>query len=471
MKPRVSLIMIVRNEERNLADCLDSVKELFDEIVVVDTGSTDGTRAIATHFGARVFDFPWIDDFSAARNEALRHAHGDWIFWLDADDRVDEVNRRKLQTLFASLGQETIAYQVKVVSQSAGETGTATVLDQLRLFPRHPDVAWRGRIHEQIWPALERIGAKIQAADVIVQHVGYRDAAERRRKLARDLNLLQIEVAAHPFDALMLFHLGWTWHLLGDARQALPILYRCLQSATPEQAIVRKAYILVVRCLRQLGERQQALSYCGTARARYPDDAELCFHEGQMRKELGDFAGAEACLRGLFSPVASAAASIGEDMGLRGPKGRCALAEVYRDGGKPEQAEEQYRLALAEQPDLTVAWMCLLDSLLQRGADTEAVIEQAASVRDGALTAKLLEARVHLFRKNYLRARELAEQAVAQAPGALWPREILSHVLVLEGRDWRAAERAVRDVLAMQPSNPTALHNLAFVQRQLARVP
>jgi glycosyltransferase involved in cell wall biosynthesis len=105
--------MIVKNEEANLAACLEPVADLFDEIIVVDTGSTDATRQIAQRFGAKVFDFPWCDSFSAARNECLRHATGEWIFWLDADDRLDEPNRDKLRALLASLGQDNAAYSLK----------------------------------------------------------------------------------------------------------------------------------------------------------------------------------------------------------------------------------------------------------------------------------------------------------------------------------------------------------------------
>jgi len=99
---RVSLCMIVKNEEPNLADCLSSIRDLVDEMVVLDTGSTDRTRAIAQSLGARVHELPWCDHFAAARNESIRHATGDWIFWLDADDRIDEPNREKLRQLFAS---------------------------------------------------------------------------------------------------------------------------------------------------------------------------------------------------------------------------------------------------------------------------------------------------------------------------------------------------------------------------------
>ena len=99
----VSLTMIAKNEQDHLPKCLESVRRLFDEIVVVDTGSTDRTKEIAREFGAKVFDFVWIDDFAAARNEALSHATCDYAFWLDADDVLEPAEREKLRALFAGL--------------------------------------------------------------------------------------------------------------------------------------------------------------------------------------------------------------------------------------------------------------------------------------------------------------------------------------------------------------------------------
>jgi GT2 family glycosyltransferase len=101
---RVSLTVIARNEESNLPNCLASVRGLFDEIVVIDTGSHDRTAEIARSFGAKVFDFPWVDDFGAARNEALARATGDFAFWLDADDVLDPPQREKLRALLDGLG-------------------------------------------------------------------------------------------------------------------------------------------------------------------------------------------------------------------------------------------------------------------------------------------------------------------------------------------------------------------------------
>jgi len=107
---------MVRNEEEALPGCLQSVAGIANEIIVVDTGSTDRTKEVAASFGAKVFDFPWIDDFAAARNECIRHATGEWIFWMDADERIDEVNREKLKQLFS-----VISNQSSVISQKSSE--------------------------------------------------------------------------------------------------------------------------------------------------------------------------------------------------------------------------------------------------------------------------------------------------------------------------------------------------------------
>ena len=100
--------MIVRDEENNLSHCLESVRGTFDEIVVVDTGSTDRTVEIARSFGAKVFEFEWVDSFAAARNEALSHATGDYAFWLDADDVVEPRELEDSERFSAACGQATM---------------------------------------------------------------------------------------------------------------------------------------------------------------------------------------------------------------------------------------------------------------------------------------------------------------------------------------------------------------------------
>src|SRR5919201_5260235 len=139
---RCSACLIVRNEQRSLERTLRSLAGLVQEIIVVDTGSVDRTKDVAARLGARVADFRWVDDFAAARNESLRLASGDWIFWLDADEWLDQENRHQLRELFGKLKDENAAYVMQQRSGPEAGTGAATPVDQVRLFRNPPDIRW-----------------------------------------------------------------------------------------------------------------------------------------------------------------------------------------------------------------------------------------------------------------------------------------------------------------------------------------
>jgi glycosyltransferase involved in cell wall biosynthesis len=187
---RVSLCVIASDEEVNLPRCLISVASLVQEIVVVDTGSCDRTREVARAQGARVFDFAWADDFAAARNESVRHATGDWILWLDGDEWLAHDQSVKLRTLLSGLTHENAAYVMKQRSAMPQVNGSATVVDQVRLFRNDPEIRWRYRVHEQILPALRVARHDVHFTDIFVEHTGYQDAALLRRKTERNLRLL-----------------------------------------------------------------------------------------------------------------------------------------------------------------------------------------------------------------------------------------------------------------------------------------
>ena len=212
-RARISLTMIVRDEEKNLANCLGSVRGIFDEIIVVDTGSVDHTAEIAREYGARVFDFVWVDDFAAARNAALARARGDYAFWLDADDVIEPPEREKLVVLLEGLGPPEDAAPAAYVVKCAcdpGEDGSGgeTVVDHIRLFPVRETIRWTYRVHEQILPALRRANVPVRWTGLTVRHTGYSDRALRARKLVRDARILRDELDERPDDPFVLFNLG-----------------------------------------------------------------------------------------------------------------------------------------------------------------------------------------------------------------------------------------------------------------------
>ncbi|HVS38638.1 MAG TPA: glycosyltransferase [Gemmataceae bacterium] len=465
---RVSLCMIVRNEEENLPACLRSAADLVDEVVVVDTGSTDRTKEVAAQFGARVFDFPWVDDFAAARNETLRHATGDWVLWLDADDRLDEDNRGRLRTLFAGLKDENAAYVMKCLCLPDKATGMATLVDHLRLFRNRPDVRWTYRIHEQLLPAVRKSGGEVRWSDVTVHHTGYQDPDLRARKVQRDLRLLKLEDADRPDDPFTLFNLGSAYHELGKPAEALPRLLRSLEKSHPHDSIVRKLYSLIAGCHRQQGRPDEALAICRDGRRIYPDDPELLLAESMLLRDRGDLAGAEACVLRVFDAKPGPHfASV--DAGLCGYKARHQLAVIYHQQGRAADAEAQWRLAVAEKPSFAPGWLGLGESALKRG--DPALLEEAAQRLEslspnGPLEAALLHGRWLLARREFAAARAALEAAVARFPHDLGPRLLMTHVLLQEGKDLDAAEKALRDVLAMAPEHPEARRNLDILLRR-----
>ncbi len=469
-RPRVSLCMIVKNEEANLPACLESVADLADEMVIVDTGSADRTKDVALRYGARVFDFPWVDSFAAARNESLRNATGDWLFWLDADDRLDDENRRKLGDLFSRLPDEHIAYSMKCRCLPDPNHTGATVVDHVRLFRNHPELRWRYRVHEQILPAVRHLGGKVCFTDIVIEHVGYQDPSVRARKLQRDLRLLQLEHAEQPDDPFTLFNLGAVHHEMGKFEQALPFLMRSLERSHPSDSIVRKLYALIAQCHCQLGQRGAALVACRAGRTFCSDDAELLFQEGMLLRELGERAAAIGCfLRLLHGGEGPHFASV--DAGLRGYKAQHNLASLYQEDGHAADAESLWRQALAEQPDFGPAWLGLAELLLAqaRWAEFGQIVERLETTSPNGVEAAVLRARACMARKEYPQARQLLEATIVREPRHVWPRVVLSHALLQEGRDWEAAEQALRAVLALDPDNAGARRNLDVLCKQQER--
>src|SRR5262249_46732537 len=149
------------------------------------------------------------------------------------DDRLDEANRARLRSLFAQLPNQNLAYVMKCLCLPDPLTGTATLVDHVRLFRNHPELRCRYRVHEQILPAVRRSGGEVRWTDVVIEHTGYLDPALRRRKLERDLRLLRLEDAEHPDDPFTLFNLGQVYQELGQTAEALPLWRRSLERSEP----------------------------------------------------------------------------------------------------------------------------------------------------------------------------------------------------------------------------------------------
>ncbi len=217
---KLTLCMIVKNEAHNLEECIKALTGVLDEIIVVDTGSKDQTREVAKSLGAKVFDFPWCDDFAAARNEFIRHATGDYILWLDADDRIDEQNVKKIELLKNefSLGRDK-AYYLIIINQSPvdGET----YFRQLRIFPNVSGALFEGKVHEQIYYSLKRKGVKFEDLDIEIRHIGYSNSETMIKKAQRNLSIIENELKLRPDDIVLHYHAARTLALMGRQKEAI----------------------------------------------------------------------------------------------------------------------------------------------------------------------------------------------------------------------------------------------------------
>ncbi len=234
----LSLCLIVRDEERFLPGCLDSLAGLSDEIIVVDTGSTDRTVEIARRYGAQVHFFAWRDDFAAARNESLCHASGDWILWCDADFVLHPGHADRIRRAIAS--GRAGSFLVNVRSRLPG--GEVELWNRLpMLFRNLPaaragwpgGVCFEGAAHEQLIPSLVACGLPPAPSDIVVEHLGYADRATVQAKSARLLPALQAQVAQAPGDPLHHYHLGQVYLNLGDYAAALEQHLAAVQLADP----------------------------------------------------------------------------------------------------------------------------------------------------------------------------------------------------------------------------------------------
>jgi tetratricopeptide (TPR) repeat protein len=356
---------------------------------------------------------------------------------------------------------------MKCVCLPDGPGQAATVVDHVRLFRNHSALRFSYRVHEQILPAVRRLGSAVRWSNVAVHHVGYQDRQLRTRKLQRDLRLLHLEDQDHPGDPFTLFNLGSVCQELGRPAEALPYLRRSLERSQPADSIVRKLYALLVQCHRRLGQPEEALAACRAGRVHHPTDQELLFLEGQVLREGRDLAGAElSWLRLLATREGDHFGSV--DAGLAGYKTRHHLALLYQEQGRLEPAEKQWRLALAERLDFQPARLGLADVYLgqQRWPALEQVIGELAAEPQGRLEAGVLRARQHLARREFDLAQQQVQAVIAEAPALVWPRVVLTHVLLQEGRDLEAAEKALRAVLELDPEHVQARHNLSLLLAQ-----
>lgn len=279
--PFISLCMIVRNEEAVLGRCLDSVADLVDEIILADTGSTDRTKAIAAEYAAKVYDFPWCDDFSAARNFAVSQAVGDYWMWLDADDVVEGDNHEKLRKILEHPDADMV-YLPYWLSFSPDGT-PQTISRRERIFRRERGYRFTGAVHEAVVPSgICRDG----------------DAAVSHRKLRpsdpdRNLHIYQQKLMrGEPFSPREQYYYARELWDHGAYRAALPVLEHFLNEEKGWAPDLVGACLLCGRCRRKLGQPKKALHSLFRSFAYGIPHPEVCCEIGSILLESRQYSDA-----------------------------------------------------------------------------------------------------------------------------------------------------------------------------------
>jgi glycosyltransferase involved in cell wall biosynthesis len=278
---KLSLAMIVKNEARCLARCLRSVASVVDEIVIVDTGSTDNTIHIAEEFHAIVTNFGWVNDFSAARNFALAQTTGDWILVLDADEFASTALAAEIREFIQ--GPPAIG-RLKIVSVFRRHAQTQFSQSFVsRLFPRGPHFA--GRIHEQVISPLPRVN--LSGA---LSHDGYL----QNQKSERNLKLLRAELESEPASAYLLFQLALEHTSLDQPDKAFACLQKALalmQPGDPFAPNIVVDFLYAALALKKFAAGLEVIAWFEKTLADFPDFHHVCglFYLNLIRSDTSKY--------------------------------------------------------------------------------------------------------------------------------------------------------------------------------------
>jgi len=306
---RISQCMIVKNEEEQIEKALSWGKGIVWEQIVVDTGSADRTAELAEAMGAKVYSFPWIDDFAAAKNFAISKAQGEWIVFLDADEVFAPGDGGKLLDLLEQLSMQGKKmdgiWTAWMQLDEAGEIFGAG--SQIRVFRNLPGLKYRRRIHEQLaWEDGHPMQTYDATQSLSVLHSGYQGKKWEEKKQSRRNNpLILKELEEHPGDYEMMGYLGDDYYSMGEYEEAARWYQKSI-NAMPERLDSRdqRSAVTFMRLMKILGDRQDTQTRLEEVyhkgAALLPEEPDLDYGYGICLAQKNRFGEAKACLEQAF---------------------------------------------------------------------------------------------------------------------------------------------------------------------------
>ncbi|TWH47393.1 glycosyltransferase [Sporomusa sp. KB1] len=289
---KISVCVITKDEEKNIRRCLQSVKNIANEIIVVDTGSTDATVTIAEEFGAKIFYYQWNNDFAAARNYALAQAGGAWIIFLDADEYIaaETINnvRPFIDKIHGNRKIEAISCLMRNLEGVDGPLRSSN--PSIRIFRNSPLIRYQGRIHEAVYKSgkpLKLIGVTDQS--IVVYHTGY-TRKNIFEKLRRNTELLEEEVKSGVIRDMTYCYLSDSYWRYKEYEKAIDYAQKAIkQMAKLKSELDYKPYVYLVSSMTRMKTYSEdvVLATCKEALARFPHHPEIWLYQGIYYWNIG----------------------------------------------------------------------------------------------------------------------------------------------------------------------------------------
>lgn len=307
---RLTVAMIARDADSLIAKTIQSVQPIADEIVVVDTGSTDSTRSIAASLGAMVVDWNWTDDFSAARNVGLSRATGEWILWIDAGETVTPDDAARLRQFVDRAADSNTLYMMLVMMPPEEGQVRGEQAGRFRLMPRRDDLVFAGRLRENVVASATTAGMQMDAIEMRIHRSAHDlDPNVKQAKAERDLRLADLEIGESPTTPNAHLAKGEALVLLGSAAAARPSFQTARQVALAGSGEMLESYYgeLTSYDGTIAEQRDQQLAVCLEALEHVPTDSQLLcamgsYLQAQGRIDLAQRAYQTAHLHGQVRP-------------------------------------------------------------------------------------------------------------------------------------------------------------------------